>query len=32
MNGTLENIVASEIKPLGLELFELKLGGSNGRP
>lgn len=32
MNGTLEHIVASEIKPLGLELFELKLGGSNGRP
>jgi len=32
MNGTLETIVASEIKPLGLELFELKLGGSNGRP
>jgi ribosome maturation factor RimP len=32
MNGTLEDLVASEIKPLGLELFELKLGGSNGRP
>src|SRR6202158_3276998 len=32
MNGALENIVASEIKPLGLELFELKLGGSDGRP
>jgi ribosome maturation factor RimP len=32
MNGTLEEIVASEIKPLGLELFELKLGGSKGRP
>ena len=32
MNGTLEDIVASEIKPLGLELFELKLGGSKGRP
>ena len=32
MNGALEEIVASEIKPLGLELFELKLGGSNGRP
>lgn len=32
MNGTLEHIVASEIKPLGLELFELKLGGSKGRP
>ena len=32
MKGTLENIVVSGIKPLGLELFELKLGGSNGRP
>jgi ribosome maturation factor RimP len=32
MNGTLEDIVATEIKPLGLELFELKLGGSKGRP
>src|SRR6202521_6471820 len=32
MNGTLENIVASGIKPLGLELFELTLGGSDGRP
>jgi ribosome maturation factor RimP len=32
MNGTLEDVVASEIKSLGLELFELKLGGSKGRP
>ena len=32
MNETLEDLVASEIKPLGLELFELKLGGSKGRP
>jgi ribosome maturation factor RimP len=32
MKGTLEELVASEIKPLGLELFELKLGGSKGRP
>jgi ribosome maturation factor RimP len=32
MSGTLEDLVASEIKPLGLELFELKLGGSRGRP
>ena len=32
MNGALEDLVASEIKPLGLELFELKLGGSKGRP
>ena len=32
MKGTLEDIVVSEITPLGLELFELKLGGSDGRP
>jgi ribosome maturation factor RimP len=32
MNQTLEALVASEIEPLGLELFELKLGGSKGRP
>jgi ribosome maturation factor RimP len=32
MNETLETLVASEIKPLGLELFELKVGGSKGRP
>jgi ribosome maturation factor RimP len=32
MNGTLEELVASEIKPLGLELFEFKIGGSKGRP
>jgi len=32
MNGALEDLVASEIKPLSLELFELKLGGSKGRP
>ena len=32
MNGALEDLVASEIKPLRLELFELKLGGSKGRP
>jgi ribosome maturation factor RimP len=32
MNGTLEAIVASEIKPLGLELFELRQTGSKGRP
>ena len=31
MNETLESLVASEIKPLGLELFELKVGGSKGR-
>src|SRR3954465_3054950 len=32
MNETLEALVASEIKPLGLELFELKVGGGKGRP
>ena len=32
MNETLETLVASEIKPLGLELFELKVGGSRTRP
>ncbi len=32
MNETLESLVASEIKPLGLELFEFKIGGSTGRP
>jgi ribosome maturation factor RimP len=32
MNETLETLVASKIKPLGLELFELKIGGSQGRP
>jgi len=32
MNETLESLVASEIKPLALELFEFKIGGSKGRP
>ena len=32
MNETLESLVASAIKPLGLELFEFKIGGSKGRP
>ena len=32
MNETLETLVATEIKPLGLVLFELKLGGGRGRP
>jgi ribosome maturation factor RimP len=32
MNETLEALVAKQIKPLGLELFELKMGGSQGRP
>ena len=32
MNESPEPLVAAEIKPLGLELFELKVGGSKGRP
>ena len=32
MNETLEALVAAEIRPLGLELFELKVGGGRGRP
>ncbi|HET7615220.1 MAG TPA: ribosome maturation factor RimP [Gemmatimonadaceae bacterium] len=32
MNETLERLVASEIRPLGLELFELKVGGAKSRP
>jgi ribosome maturation factor RimP len=32
MKEVLETIVASGLKPLRLELFELKIGGSNGRP
>lgn len=32
MKGTLEDVVASQIKSFGLELFELRLGGSKGRP
>jgi ribosome maturation factor RimP len=32
MNETLEAIVDAEITPLGLELFELKIGGGRGRP
>jgi ribosome maturation factor RimP len=32
MNETLESLVALEIRPLGLELFELKIGGSKARP
>jgi ribosome maturation factor RimP len=32
MKQTLEEIVNSELKELHLELFELKLGGSKGRP
>ncbi len=32
MNEALEDVVALEIRPLGLEVFELKMGGSKGRP
>ena len=32
MNQALEDVVASEIKPLGLEIFELRMGGGKGRP
>ena len=32
MNEALETIVANEIRPLGLELFELKVGRNKGRP
>src|SRR6185437_3950735 len=32
MNETLESLVALEIRPLGLELFELKMGGGKARP
>lgn len=32
MSQTLEDVVGSEIRPLGLELFELKIGGAKGRP
>ncbi len=32
MKPVLERIVAEELTPLGLELVELKMGGSKGRP
>lgn len=32
MNQALEDIVRQEVEELGLELFELKVGGSRGRP
>ena len=32
MNQALEDVVASQIRPLGLEVFELRIGGSKGRP
>lgn len=28
----MEDVVASQIRPLGLEVFELRMGGSKGRP
>ena len=32
MNEALQNVVASEIRPLGLDLFDLRISGSKGRP
>lgn len=32
MNQALEDVVASAIRPFDLEVFELKMGGSKGRP
>lgn len=32
MNKAVEDIVVAELAPLGLELVELRLGGSKGRP
>src|SRR5215211_805726 len=32
MRDAIEDIVISELAPLGLELFELRTGGSKGRP
>ena len=32
MRDAVEDIVISELAPLGLELFELRTGGSKGRP
>jgi ribosome maturation factor RimP len=32
MNDALQNLVTKELEPLGLELFELRLGGTKGRP
>jgi ribosome maturation factor RimP len=32
MSEALQDIVTTELAPLGLELFELKSGGSKGRP
>jgi len=32
MNQAFEDVVASEIRPLGLEVFEVRMGGSKGRP
>ncbi|MFN2602097.1 MAG: ribosome maturation factor RimP [Gemmatimonadaceae bacterium] len=32
MNDALQNLVIKELEPLNLELFELRLGGTKGRP
>ena len=32
MNKAVEDVVVSELAPLGLELVELRVGGSKGRP
>jgi ribosome maturation factor RimP len=32
MNDALQHLVTKELEPFGLELFELKLGGTKGRP
>jgi len=32
MRDAVEDIVSDELTPLGLELFELRMGGSKGRP
>lgn len=32
MNDALQSLVIKELEPLGLELFELRLGGTKGRP
>jgi len=32
MNDALQDLVIKELEPLGLELFELRLGGTKGRP
>ena len=32
MNDALQSLVIKELEPFGLELFELRLGGTKGRP